>query len=145
LVLAYINMANFMDGINAISGLHGLAAGGALAVVGTLAQFEWLTFSDALIAVAFAVFLPWNLNGRLFLGDVGSYLLGASLAAAAGSAIAAGVPPIAALAPLAIYAADTLVVIVRRLARGEQWWEAHRQHVYQRLVDAGVRHLPVAL
>lgn len=145
-VVVYVNVANFMDGIDGISSLHGFAAGSAFAFLGAWTGLGWLTFSGALLAVAFVVFLPWNLLGsRMFLGDAGSYLLGAALAVMAAGSIVSGIPVPASLAPLSIYLADTLVVIARRLRRGEHWWEAHRQHVYQRLVDSGARHLVVSL
>jgi hypothetical protein len=50
------------------------------------------------------------------------------------------VPVEAATFPFALYAADTAATLARRLARGDRWWDAHREHAYQRLVDAGWSH-----
>jgi UDP-N-acetylmuramyl pentapeptide phosphotransferase/UDP-N-acetylglucosamine-1-phosphate transferase/dTDP-4-dehydrorhamnose reductase len=144
-VAGYINVANFMDGINGISSLHGAVAGAAYAVVGALVNEPWMMVAGLLLGTAFLGFLPWNaIRKGTFLGDVGSYLLGSGLAAVAVIAIISGVPVVSALAPLAIYLADTGVTLARRVARGERWYEGHRSHAYQRLTDSGLAHLLVA-
>jgi UDP-N-acetylmuramyl pentapeptide phosphotransferase/UDP-N-acetylglucosamine-1-phosphate transferase len=144
-IAVYINAANFMDGIDGISGLHGLVVGVTYAAIGVLAGHEWLTAGGILLAVAFLGFLPWNvIHGRMFLGDAGSYLLGAFVAALAFAAFVNGVSPIALAAPVALYLVDTGTTIVRRFRQGEPWLEAHRAHIYQRLTDRGLTHLQVA-
>lgn len=144
-VAAYINVANFMDGVNGISGLHGVIVGVTYATLGVIAETPWLTTAGWILALAFAGFLPWNLvQGRMFLGDVGSYLLGGGIAIVAVAAIVHGVPVIAVLGPMLIYLADTGVTLVRRVARGERWFEAHKSHTYQRLNSLGLSHLQVA-
>ena len=144
LVAAYINMANFMDGVNGISGAHGAIVGVAYSAIGLLAGLPWLVLAGLLLAAVFLAFLPWNLLGAgMFLGDVGSYLLGATIAGCAAGAILAGVPWLSALAPLAVYVADTLVTLVRRTWRGEPIFRAHRIHAYQRLTNTGLSHLQV--
>ena len=80
----------------------------------------------------------------MFLGDVGSYLLGAGIAALAFGAFIEGVNPVALVAPVSLYLADTGTTVVRRIRQGEPWLEAHRSHVYQRLTDRGFTHLQVA-
>lgn len=146
LVVGYVNTANFMDGINALSGLHGAVVGAALAVFGAVAGQPWLGGVGAVIGAAFIAFLPWNLAGPgFFLGDVGSYLLGGSIAVTAVFAVGAGLPVLTALAPLAVYVADTVSTMFRRLVRGEQVTAAHRTHVYQRLTDTGLSHEGAAL
>ncbi|RMB61888.1 hypothetical protein EAX62_04620 [Tessaracoccus antarcticus] len=142
---AYVNFANFMDGINGISSLHGLTAGLAFSAMGGILGYSWLMLAGLLVAVAFFVFLPWNIRPPgMFLGDVGSYLLGGSLSAIAIVAIAVGVHPVAAFSPLCIYLADTLATLVRRALKGESLHHAHRTHFYQRLSGAGLSHLAVA-
>ncbi len=73
---------------------------------------------------------------RLFLGDVGSLPIGLLLGSlllllAAGGHLAAAL-----LLPL-YYLADATITLVRRLARGERVWQAHRTHFYQRATDRG--------
>ncbi|EMY34648.1 undecaprenyl-phosphate alpha-N-acetyl-D-fucosaminephosphotransferase [Arthrobacter crystallopoietes BAB-32] len=144
-IAGYINVANFMDGVNGISGLHGLAAGGLFAVAGGMTGLAWLVSAGVVVAAAFAAFLPWNFSGRNFLGDVGSYLLGGSLAVTGVAAFLHGVHPEMLLGPVAVYLADTMTTLLRRISAGERWYTPHRQHVYQRLTDAGLSHLQSAL
>ena len=144
-IAAYINIANFMDGINGISSFHGILAGAAYAVAGVLAGQPWLTAGGAVLAMAFLGFLPWNLSrGSVFLGDVGSYLLGASVAALAVAGFLSGVYVEYVLSPILVYLADTGYTLLRRIKAGERWYASHREHVYQRLTDVGFSHLQSA-
>lgn len=144
--VAYINVANFMDGINGISGLHGTVVGLFYAWAGAANDMPWMLCAGLVVAGAFLGFLPWNLSrGAVFLGDVGSYLLGGSLIAIAIGAFLSGVYVEYLLPPLLIYLADTTVTLVSRVQRGEVWYKPHREHVYQRLLDAGLSHVQSAL
>ena len=144
--VAYINSANFMDGINGISGLHGGAVGLLYAWAGGANDMPWLVCAGLALAGAFLGFLPWNLGrGTVFLGDVGSYVLGGTIAATAIGAFLSGVYVEYLLPPLLIYLADTAVTLVLRIRRGEVWYKPHRQHVYQRLTDVGLSHVQSAL
>lgn len=144
-IAVYINVANFMDGINGISGLHGVTVGLFYALAGQLSGQWWLTVGALVLAVAFAAFLPWNLaggrGGAVFLGDVGSYLLGGMIAAMSTAGFLAGVYVEYLLSPLVIYLADTAFTWVRRVRSGARWYAPHREHVYQRLTDVGLSHL----
>lgn len=143
---AFVNMTNFMDGANGISSLFGAVAGTAFVLIGIATDRGWLSAVGVLIGVAFLLFLPWNVLGAgMFLGDCGSYLLGSSVAVTSVAAIASGVPWPAALAPMAVYVTDTSTTIVTRMVRGERWWEAHRQHQYQQLIDSGWSHMSAAV
>lgn len=144
-VTAYINMANFMDGINGISGMHGFLSGLFFVVVGTWTDRSWLTLGGAVLAAAFLAFLPWNLiHGRMFLGDVGSYLLGALTSSLAIAAFLSGLGLWLSAAPLMVYIADTLSTLIARILKGQRWHEAHRSHAYQRLTNAGLSHVQVS-
>lgn len=146
LVFTYhVNATNFMDGVNGISALHGAVVGSSFAVIGLLHSLPWLTGSGMIIAVCYAAFLPWNLlPPGMFLGDVGSYLLGSSIAGIIIIAVAAGVHPLAAIGPVCIYWADTAFTLIRRLFKGEPIFQAHRSHAYQRLTDAKLSHIQVS-
>ena len=145
-VAAYVNAANFMDGINGISGLHGVLVGVFYSVAGMLVGQFWLTVAGLVVAAAFAGFLPWNLGrGFVFLGDVGSYLLGASIAGMAVAGLLAGVYLEYLLSPVLIYLADTFITFLRRVRAGDRWYASHREHVYQRLTDVGLTHVQSAL
>jgi UDP-N-acetylmuramyl pentapeptide phosphotransferase/UDP-N-acetylglucosamine-1-phosphate transferase len=141
----YINVANFMDGVDGISALHGLIAGVHFGLVGWLLHQQWLSALGALIALVFTAFVPWNLaRGGAFLGDVGSYLLGALVAGCAVAAFFLGAGALLAIAPLLVYLADTFTTLIRRALRRERLFEAHRSHIYQQLTALGLPHLASA-
>jgi UDP-GlcNAc:undecaprenyl-phosphate/decaprenyl-phosphate GlcNAc-1-phosphate transferase len=141
-ITGFVNAFNFMDGVNGISGAHALVGGACYAGLGLWHADPLLAAGGAAVAGGAAAFLPWNaIRAQVFLGDVGSYALGAALAVlAAGAVVIAGLPPEAALGPLALYLADTAWTLQRRIRAGEPWLQAHRTHAYQRLTDAGWSH-----
>jgi UDP-GlcNAc:undecaprenyl-phosphate/decaprenyl-phosphate GlcNAc-1-phosphate transferase len=145
-ITGFVNAFNFMDGINGISGAHALVAGAAYACLGLWRPDAFLAAGGAAVAAGGLAFLPWNARrARVFLGDVGSYALGAALALLAAGAVLRGLPPEAALGPLALYLADTGWTLQRRLRAGEPVLQAHRTHAYQRLCDAGWSHQRVTV
>jgi UDP-GlcNAc:undecaprenyl-phosphate GlcNAc-1-phosphate transferase len=142
-VAGYVNAANFMDGVDSISALHGVVAGGYFCLLGGLAGQPWLQIVGGVCAAVFAGFLPWNLSPRLrvFLGDVGSYLLGGLVASCSALVVLGRLGLLLGLAPLLPYVADTTSTFVGRALRGERVTQAHRSHVYQRLTICGWSHL----
>jgi UDP-GlcNAc:undecaprenyl-phosphate/decaprenyl-phosphate GlcNAc-1-phosphate transferase len=145
-LMGFVNAFNFMDGVNGISGAHAVIAGVAYACFGQWRQDPFLVAMGLAVAVAALAFLPWNaMRARVFLGDVGSYALGAALAVLAATAVTQGVPPEAALGPLALYVADTAWTLQRRARAGERWTRAHRTHTYQRWCNVGWTHQEVTL
>jgi len=145
-ITGLVNVFNFMDGVNGISGVHALIAGMAYACYAEWGQHPFLLAASLAVAVSALLFLPWNAGrARVFLGDAGSYSLGAALAVLAADAVLRGVPVEAVLGPLALYLADTAWTLQRRIRAGERWLQAHRTHVYQRWCDAGWSHQEVTL
>ena len=140
-IVSYVNAFNFMDGINGISVVQAVVAGAAIAVAAHH-QHKYALEVAAVALVAGAVgFAPYNFGrAKVFLGDVGSYFAGAWLAGLVLVSLRSGIPREVAVAPVALYATDTGVTLIRRVCRGESWLSAHRQHVYQRLVDLGWSH-----
>ena len=142
----FVNAFNFMDGVNGISGAHALVGGVAYACIGEWRQDTLMITGGLATAVGACAFLPWNaVRARVFLGDVGSYALGAALAVLAACAVCRGVPAEAAAGPVALYLADTAWTLQRRIRHGERWLESHRSHIYQRWCDAGLSHQEVAV
>jgi len=142
----FVNLFNFMDGIDGITGIETVALGLGLALVAALAGAEDDgSAALALCAAAGALaFLRWNWHpAQIFLGDVGSvplgYLLGALLLALA----ARGLWAPALILPL-YYLADASLTLAGRVLRGERFWRPHRQHFYQRALGAGDDHAGVA-
>lgn len=144
-VAGYVNAFNFMDGINGISSLNAAVAGGWYAWVGHRSGEQDLAILGLAVAGACLGFLPWNApTARVFLGDVGSYGLGALIVGMAAVAWASGTSALLCVAPLCIYAADTAWVLIKRAVGGRPLMQPHREHVYQRLVDSGWSHFASA-
>jgi UDP-N-acetylmuramyl pentapeptide phosphotransferase/UDP-N-acetylglucosamine-1-phosphate transferase len=144
-ITGFVNAFNFMDGVNGISGAHALVGGTVFALLGWLRPDGFLLPAGAALAASALAFLPWNAGrARVFLGDVGSYALGAALATLAAYAVVQGVPPEAAAGPLTLYLADTGWTLLRRIRAGEPVLRPHRTHTYQRWTDLGWSHQRVA-
>jgi UDP-GlcNAc:undecaprenyl-phosphate/decaprenyl-phosphate GlcNAc-1-phosphate transferase len=145
-LIGFVNAFNFMDGVNGISAAHALIGGAVYAGLGWLRPDPFLAVAGAAVAAGALAFLPWNaVRARVFLGDAGSYGLGVALALLAAYAVIRRIPPEAALAPLALYLADTGWTLQRRMRAGERFFEAHRTHTYQQLCDLGWSHQRVTM
>jgi UDP-GlcNAc:undecaprenyl-phosphate/decaprenyl-phosphate GlcNAc-1-phosphate transferase len=143
--LAVVNAVNFMDGINGITAVTTVVVGASYAWLGGVSDHRSLTVLGLVVAAAGLGFAPYNApRARVFLGDVGSYGLGAAFAAMSLLAVAGGLPLVAAVAPLAVYLADTGTTLLRRVRAGEPWRLPHKRHVYQRLVALGLPHTGVS-
>lgn len=141
-ISSYINVANFMDGLNGISGFHGVIAGLTFATSGLLLNMPWLVAAGLVLAAGFGGFLPWNLTKPgAFLGDVGSYLLGGATALTSFAALVAGAPILATIGPMVIYFGDVGVTLVKRVRAGKRWDEPHKEHTYQRIQQLGYTHV----
>jgi Fuc2NAc and GlcNAc transferase len=141
------NLYNFMDGSNGMAGLQGVFAGSVLAVLFYLSGDAHFFLFALLLAACCAGFLPWNLGrARVFMGDVGSLALGFLFAAFLlyGSGTGAFDYPVALMIML-LFLTDATLTLLLRVIRGEQWYTAHRQHLYQRLIAHGWTHARVAM
>lgn len=143
-ILGLINAYNFMDGIDGMAGGVAFAAG----LGWTLLSSPWgglehpLAFWLALsITAASLGFLGHNWPpARIFMGDVGSTFLGFSFAVLPLlSAPRGGDPLMFGTAILWTFIMDAGLTFLRRLARRENVFAAHRTHLYQRLVIRGVK------
>lgn len=147
-LVGLLNAYNFMDGID------GLAAGQAV-VAGVMwvllcgAAAPLATATATLIAGASLGFLVHNWSpARIFMGDAGSGFLGFSFALlplVAYDALGDARLPVAGVLVVAPFLFDTTLTFLRRLTRRENVVEAHRTHLYQRLVTSGWSHPAVAV
>lgn len=146
--LWFVNLYNFMDGIDGITGVETASLGLGIAVVATVlpgAMAFGLIPAGLAVAAVGAAFLCWNWHpAKVFLGDAGSvpfgFVLGGLLLilATQGGLAAALILP-------AYYLTDATVTLLRRAANGERVWQAHRKHFYQCAVQGGRRHDQVSL
>lgn len=145
-LVGFVNAFNFMDGVNGISGAHALIGGVAYACLAAWRRDVFGVAAGLALAAGACAFLPWNaVRPRVFLGDVGSYAIGGTLAVLAARLVLLGVPADAVAGPVALYLADVAWTLQRRVRGGERWLEAHRTHVYQRWCDAGWSHAEVTV
>ncbi|WP_258170645.1 MraY family glycosyltransferase [Burkholderia cepacia] len=138
------NLYNFMDGADGLAGGMALFGFGgyAVAALGGAHASPDLVVAGAAVAGAALGFLLLNFHpARLFLGDAGSIPLGFLAGALGYWGWRTDVWPI--WFPAMVFApfiADASVTLLRRLLRGEKFWQAHREHYYQRMVRSGVGH-----
>ncbi len=141
------NLYNFMDGSNGMAGLQAVFGGAVLSCLFSHAGEYNLALISACVAASCAGFLPWNLgNARVFMGDVGSislgFIFGALLLIGVGNQ-AFSVP--VALMVMLVFIIDSTLTLIGRILKGEQWYNAHKQHLYQRLIAQGWTHGRAAL
>ena len=143
--LWFVNLYNFMDGIDGLAGAETVAVAAGVALVAGLAGMaDGTPLLAAALAGAAAGFLVWNWQpARLFLGDVGSVPVGFLLGWLLLSLAAHGDWAAALILP-GYFLADASLTLARRALRGEAVWRAHRDHVYQRAVRAGASHGRIA-
>jgi UDP-N-acetylmuramyl pentapeptide phosphotransferase/UDP-N-acetylglucosamine-1-phosphate transferase len=136
--LWFVNLVNFMDGLDWMTAAEVIPVAATLAVIGGLGGLppQAIVVSLALCGamIGFAYFN--RPIAKLFLGDVGSLPIGLLLGwllllvATRGYLAAATVMPL-------YYLADATITLLRRLIDGELVWQAHRKHFYQIATERG--------
>ncbi len=138
----WINLYNFMDGMDGLAGGMAVFGFGTLALLGYRAQDPSYAEVSLLVASAALGFTLTNFPpARLFMGDLGSTLLGF----AAGMMVLVGAnrgdfPVWVGLVVFSPFLVDATVTLIRRLVRGDKLTIAHREHYYQRCVRSGFSH-----
>jgi UDP-N-acetylmuramyl pentapeptide phosphotransferase/UDP-N-acetylglucosamine-1-phosphate transferase len=140
-VIWMTNAYNFMDGADGLAGgmaVLGFSAYG-LAALAPAESFATMCFA---VAAAAAGFLPFNFPpAKIFMGDVGSIPLGFLAAALGLMGWQQQIWPL--WFPLLVFSPflmDASVTLLRRMMGGERFWQAHREHYYQRLIRMGWSH-----
>lgn len=152
-IVGLTNAYNFMDGIDGIAGGQTIAAGIGWYFVGSALGVDSTSFYGGVIACAGLGFTIQNWQpAKIFMGDVGSAFLGytfAVLPLLAAREITAAAEYKTLLLPAAVFLLwlfifDALYTFSRRLLNKEKVWEAHRGHIFQKLVISGLSHQAVA-
>ena len=147
-VLWTLNLFNFMDGIDGIAASEAVfvsLAGGVLGLF--IGISSGIAVAASVLAGCCIGFLMWNWPpARIFMGDVGSGYLGFVIAVLAiASAVEHPVMVPVWLVLGALFFVDATVTLMRRLARGERVYEAHRLHAYQWLARRWGSHARVTM
>jgi Fuc2NAc and GlcNAc transferase len=140
-IVGTANFYNFMDGINGLAGLTGSV--GFLLLFFVAARNGQTALALLLVSLSSACtgFLPFNFpSARVFMGDVGSILLGFFFAVAVVLLSHSVVEFLALAGCLFTFYADALSTLFIRWKDGEPLSQAHRRHLYQLL--ANQKHIP---
>lgn len=135
---ALVNFYNFMDGLDGFVTTVTIIQLSFLALY--LHQPMWWLLVAALLG-----FLYWNWSpAKIFMGDVGSTVLGAAMAIALLQSpdVATAWSGLAITLPIT---GDTIYTLCCRLVRRENIFQAHRTHIFQRLHQSGLSHAQVCL
>lgn len=138
LIVWFINLYNFLDGINGYAGSEAVFLG--------LAGF--ILFGGGhfiILAVATLGFLFWNYgSAKIFMGDVGSTLFGYTIAIF--TLYYANIESSnfwVWMILFGLFLFDATITLLRRKLNGENISQAHKKHAYQRLNQSGWSHLKV--
>ena len=136
--LWFVNLVNFMDGLDWMTVAEVVPVTGAIVLLGWLGEFPAsATIVAAALCGAMLGFAPFNRPvAKIFLGDVGSLPIGLLLGWCL-LQLAWHQQFVAALLLPLYYLSDATVTLLRRIARREPFWAAHRTHFYQRATDNG--------
>lgn len=146
-----INSYNFMDGIDGIAGIQAVVAGLGWTVVALLADIPAVILISGAVMSSSAAFLLHNWQpARIFMGDAGSAFLGYTFASIPLIFLhqlknESGLVPLIAVLFVWLFVFDSIFTLFKRMLNGEKVWQAHRQHIYQKLVISGLSHQQVSL
>src|SRR6202795_5324653 len=137
--LWFVNLVNFMDGLDLMTVAEIVPVTAAMALLGLSGEFPAsATIVAAALCGAMIGFAPFNRPvAKIFLGDVGSLPIGLLLGWCLLELVYRQHLAAAFLLPL-YYLADSTVTLLRRSAKRESGWTAHASHFYQRAADDGL-------
>lgn len=146
-IVWFVNLYNFMDGMDGFAGGMAIIGFGTLSLIGYMNGEQTYALVTGCVAASAGGFLVFNFPpARIFMGDAGSSVLGflAAFAILWGSRV--GIlsfwVSILVFSPFVI---DASVTLFRRLWNCEKIWQAHKSHYYQRLVGLGWSHKKTVL
>ncbi len=146
-LIGVTNLFNFMDGIDGLAGCEALIVAGFLAVIAFYAGNTLVFSASVVIFGAVLGFLPHNFpTAKIFMGDGGSNFLGylfAALAVIGSQGDQSQIPFIIPVILLSMFLWDGGTTLIKRLPKGKDWLEPHRDHYYQRLIKLGYTHKQV--
>ena len=122
-----------MDGIDGIAGVEAITVlGSGALILFVQGEVAWLTLFSYL-AVCIAGFLIWNWSpAKVFMGDACSGFLGFTLGLLAVITSLGNVINVWCwLILFGVFLIDATTTLIRRVVRGQKWYEAHRSHAYQ--------------
>jgi len=136
------NLYNFMDGTDAFAAMQAICVALFSSYFFLMYERYDLALICLIISSANFGFLYWNWPpAKIFMGDVGSCLIGFCFGILAILGENSGTLPIMIwFIMLAIFIFDATLTLLMRIIKKEKWYKAHRSHAYQRLIQMGVTH-----
>jgi UDP-N-acetylmuramyl pentapeptide phosphotransferase/UDP-N-acetylglucosamine-1-phosphate transferase len=138
----FINLYNFMDGIDGITASETISVTGGIILVLSFAESfgEGLGYHAIILMAAMIGFWWWNrYPAKIFLGDIGSISLGFIVGYFLISLAHRGYGSAAAILP-AYYVMDATITLLKRIWERKKIWQAHREHFYQQATMHIQRH-----
>ena len=144
--LWFVNLFNFMDGIDGIAGVETITICLGFFVLQQInSPATDLVYLSGILTGATAGFLIWNWHpAKIILGDVGAVPLGFMTGWLLINLALQGQLAAALILPL-YFATDATITLLMRLYRRERFWLPHMQHFYQKPILAGYTHAQVVL
>jgi UDP-N-acetylmuramyl pentapeptide phosphotransferase/UDP-N-acetylglucosamine-1-phosphate transferase len=146
-VAGFLNIYNFMDGINGITGLYSTVVILALGYINCY-EINFVNI-NLLIVVLFSLFIfgyyNYRKNAKFFAGDVGSISIGLIIIFCLGR-LCLLTSNLSYLLFVLVYVLDGGITLLERLFKKQNIFSPHREHLYQIMVDKGhLSHLEVSL
>lgn len=137
-----VNLYNFMDGIDGLAGIEGVFISASVGTVLLLAGWVNLSLLCFLLTASIAGFLFWNWPpAKIFMGDVGSGYLGYIFSVLAIATANSHILSLGFWCVISgVFLGDATLTVIKRIIQRKRWYEAHREHAYQRLVQRGLSH-----
>ncbi|MEE9272816.1 MAG: hypothetical protein V3U57_06070 [Robiginitomaculum sp.] len=147
-VFCIVNCVNFMDGANGQMGKFMSIAFIGMGLVSLMSSAITSALLAFIMAGALLGFLPYNLKTKalIFSGDVGSLTVGFVYSICA-LLLAAHKPDFLYVGPLLVlpFITDVILTLFVRSCAKKNLFEAHKDHIYQRLIRAGSSHIEVTM
>ena len=140
-----INLYNFMDGSDGIVAVQTICTGFMVAILFLDMHEVGLAMFTFVVVASSVGFLIWNWPpARIFMGDVGSCMLGFMYGALVVESYLNNTLPLSVwLILLSVFICDTSLTLMMRVISGDKWYLAHKQHGYQRFIQMGNSHRKV--
>lgn len=128
-----LNLYNFMDGIDGLAASESVYVSAASLIIVIGSGDELTILLATILMTCSAGFLFWNwAPARIFLGDVGSGFIGFTLGILALLSMSYGSMSVWTwVLLLAVFIVDATVTLLKRIHRGDKWYEGHANHAYQ--------------
>lgn len=150
-ITGLVNSYNFMDGIDGIAALQAVIAAASWLALGFIFEMPSIYYFSGIVAASSLGFLLRNWEpARIFMGDVGSAFLGFTFAAMPLLSKKQTEKPhyllaVAAFFFLWFFIFDSVVTFLKRLGQRKNVFSAHREHIYQELIQSGMSHRKVTV